>query len=162
MKPSSIASTVLIPGPATPIYTDFKAADILNYTTDTFVVNMLKGDMDPQMFHQPNLHAYDGTNSLISDVYNQTFAKYKALYKLPLLSLTLDQLGESMKARNAYNLAGATGTLLGVGTATPSVTIEVPAANPGAVIPVTGLTSAGSELYGGTRSRTSRSIRVKA
>jgi hypothetical protein len=138
------------PGPATPIYTDYKAADILNYTTDTFVVNMLKGDMDPQMFHQPNLHAYDGTNSLISDVYNQTFTKYKALYKLPVLSLTLDQLGEGMKARNAYNLAGATGTMVGVGTATPSVAITVPPANQGAVIPVTGLASNGSELYGGT------------
>jgi hypothetical protein len=138
------------PGPETPIYTDYKAADILNYTTDTFVVNMLKGDMDPQMFHQPNLHAYDGTISLISDVYNQTFTKYKALYKLPVLSLTLDQLGEGMKARNAYNLAGATGTLVGVGTATPSVAITVPPANQGAVIPVTGLASNGSELYGGT------------
>jgi hypothetical protein len=139
------------PGPAQPPYDTFTAEDILNYTSDVFVVNMLKGDMDPQMFHQPNLHAYNGTNSLLSDVYTQTFAKYKAVYKLPVLSLTLDQLGESMKARNAYNVAAPTGTLIGVGTATPSVSIAVPAANPGAVIPVTGLPSAGAELYGGTK-----------
>ena len=147
IPPNSPVGT--LPAPLPP-YNTFTAAQILDYTSDIFVVNMLKGDMDPQMFHQPNLHAYDGTNSLISDVYNQTFTKYKALYKLPVLNLTLDQLGESMKARNAYNLAGATGTIVGVGTATPSVSITVPAANPGAVISITGLTSNGSELYGGT------------
>ncbi|HEX4488586.1 MAG TPA: hypothetical protein VH088_20070, partial [Terriglobales bacterium] len=138
------------PGPAQPPYDSVTAPQILDYTTDTFVVNMLKGDMDPQMFHQPNLHAYDGVNSLMSDVYNQTFTKYKALYKLPVLSLTLRQLGDSMQARNAYNLAGATGTIVGVGSATPSVSVTVPAANPGAVISITGLASNGSELYGGT------------
>ena len=137
------------PGPAQPPYDSFLANDILNYTTDTFVVNMLKGDMDPQMFHQPNLHAYDGTNSLISDVYNQTFAKYKKVYKLPVLSLTIDQLGESMKARNAYNLSGATGTIVGAGTPSAEISITVPAANPGAAIPVTGLPGADAELYGG-------------
>ena len=139
------------PGPAQPPYDTYTARNSsATLHQRRFVVNMLKGDMDPQMFHQPNLHAYDGTNSLISDVYNQTFAKYKSFYKLPVLSLTLDQLGESMKARNAYNLSGATGTIVGAGTATPSVSITVPAANPGAVISVTGLSSAGSELYGGT------------
>ncbi len=148
-----------VPGPEDSTYGNYNAAQILDYTSGIFVVNMLKGDMDPQMFHQPNLHFADNAaalgvasphfSSLISDTYNQTFAKYKAVYKLPVLSLTLDQLGEAMKARNAYNLAGATGTLVGVGTATPSVAITVPPANPGATIPVSGLTSAGAEVYGG-------------
>ena len=115
--------------------------------------------MNPQMFHQPNLHFSDNTSalglltthvsSLISDTYDDTFRKYKALYKLPVLSLTLDQLAEGMKARNAYNLAGATASLIGVGTATPSISISVPSANPGAIIPVTGLNLTGSETYGG-------------
>jgi len=149
------------PGPAQPPYDSFNAAQILDYTSSSFVVNMLKGDMDPQMFHQPNLHFADNAtalgmgaphvSSLISDTYDQTFSKYKAVYKLPVLSLTLDQLGESMKARNNYNLAGANGTLIGVGTVAPAVSITVPPANPGAVVPVTGLASAGSELYGGTK-----------
>ena len=111
---------------------------------------MLKGDIDPQMFHQPNLHAYDGSNSLISDVYNQTFAKYESLFKLPVLSLTLDQLGESMKARNNYNLSGVTASLVNVGSANASVSITVPAGTvTSATIPVTGLSSNGSEVYGG-------------
>src|SRR6202012_2024581 len=36
-------------------YSTFNAAQILDYTSTTFVNNMLLGDMDPQMFHQPNL-----------------------------------------------------------------------------------------------------------
>ena len=64
-----------------------------------------------------------------------------AVYKLPVLSLTIDQLGESMKARNAYNLSGATGTIVGAGASSAQVSITVPPANPGAVIPVTGLAS---------------------
>ena len=68
-----------------------------------------------------------------------------------MLSLTIDQLGESMKARNAYNLSGATGTIVGAGTSSAQVSITVPPANPGAVIPVTGLPSANAELYGGTK-----------
>ena len=139
------------PGPAQKPYDTFLAADILNYTSDTFLVNMLKGDMDPQMFHQPNLHAYDGTNSLISDVYNQTFTKYKKVYKLPVLSLTIDQLAEGMKARNAYNLAAPTGTIVDAGTASAQVQITVPPANPGAVVPVTGVPGANAEVYGGAK-----------
>ncbi|HEX4485725.1 MAG TPA: Ig-like domain-containing protein [Terriglobales bacterium] len=148
-----------VPGPAQPPYDSYNAAQILDYTSGIFVVNMLKGDMNPQMFHQPNLHFADNTaalgsltphvSSLISDTYDRTFQKYKALYKLPVLSLTLDQIAESMKARNAYNLSGATASLVGVGTATPTVSITVPAANPGAVIPVTGLTTVNGETYGG-------------
>jgi Bacterial Ig-like domain (group 2)/Abnormal spindle-like microcephaly-assoc'd, ASPM-SPD-2-Hydin len=149
-----------VPGPAQSPYDSYNAAQILDYTSGIFVVNMLKGDMNPQMFHQPNLHFADNTaalgsltphvSSLISDTYDQTFQKYKALYKLPVLSLTLDQLAESMKARNAYNLSGATASLVGVGTATPTVSITVPATNPGAVVPVTGLTTVNGETYGGT------------
>ena len=147
------------PGPAQPPYDTFDAAQILDYTGTSFVVNMLKGDMNPQMFHQPNLHFVDNTaalglltphiSSLISDTYDDTFKKYKAVYKLPVLSLTLDQLAERMKARNAYNISGATASIVGVGTASPSVSISVPAGNPGAIIPVTGLSAAGAELYGG-------------
>src|SRR6202012_451636 len=69
-------------------YNNYTGAQILDFVTTGFVNNMLKGDMDPQMFHQPNLHAYDGTHSMISDTYDMTFSKYKALYNLPVLSPT--------------------------------------------------------------------------
>ncbi|HEY7616476.1 MAG TPA: choice-of-anchor D domain-containing protein, partial [Terriglobales bacterium] len=136
--------------PVQPPFNTFTWPDILNFTSDSFVVNMLKGDMNPQMFHQPNLHDYDGLgHSLISDTYDQTFSKYKALYTLPVLNLSLDQLGESMKARDRYNKSGVTGSW--TGGAAPSVTLSMPAAAevPSATIPVTGLNSVGAEVYGG-------------
>jgi len=131
-------------------YSTYTGAQILDFVTTGFVNNMLMGDMDPQMFHQPNLHAYDGTHSLISDTYDMTFSKYEALYKLPVLSPTLDQTAEAMKARNAYNLSGVTGMI--VGGSSPTITVSMPAtaAVTSATIPVTGLNSTGAEQYGTT------------
>jgi hypothetical protein len=139
---------------------------------------MLMGDMDPEMFHQPDLHFSDnyasltnpapsgtipasvtsflGTatthvSSLISDTYDLTFSKYEALYKLPVLTPTLDQMAVLMQNRNTYNLSGVTASIVGAGTASPSLVVTMPstATVPTAVIPVTGLTSTGAELYGG-------------
>jgi hypothetical protein len=149
------------PGPAQPPFDTYVANDILNFVSGSFVVNMLKGDMNPEMFHQPNLHFSDNAanlgltgshvSSLLTDTYDQAFAKYKSLYKLPVLSPTLDQTAVLMQNRNAYNLSGVTASLVGVGSPTPQITITMPstATLPSAVIPVTGLTSTGSELYGG-------------
>ena len=146
-----------VPGPAQPPYDTYNAAQILDFVSNSFVVNMLKGDMDPQMFHQPDLHFSDnaaalglsGTHlsSLISDTYNQTFSKYEALYKLPVISLTLDQLGQAMQNRNEYNLSGVTASLTGVGGSSPSISITTP--NGAAMVPVSGLNSNGAESYGG-------------
>ena len=148
--------------PVQPPYDTYTAAQILDFTSTQFVVNMLKGDMNPQMFHQPDLHFSNNaaalgltgthTSSLISDTYNQTFTKYKALYKLPILSLTLDQLGQKMQDRNNYNLSEVTATITGVNSATPQISITVPTGSSvtSASIPVTGLNSTGAETYGGT------------
>ena len=139
-------------------YNNYNAAQILDYTSSTFVNNMLLGDMDPQMFHQPNLHFSDngpslgtGTHvsSLISDTYDQTFAKYKALYQLPVLTPTQTQMATAMQGRNSFNLSQVTASV--VGGADPIMHITVPAAAPvtSAVIPVTGINSTGAESYGG-------------
>src|SRR5256885_8774006 len=113
---------------------------------------MLMGDIDPQMFHQNNLHDYDGQgHSLLSDSYDQTFAKYERLYKLPVVSPTLDQLGQNMQNRNAYNLSTATASLTSASGSNLTISITVPATAsvPSAIIPITGLYSAGAEPYGG-------------
>jgi hypothetical protein len=137
--------------PAVPPYNTFTASQILDYVSNTFVSNMIMGDEDPQMFHQPNLHDYDGLgHSLIRDTYDNTFTKYKALYNLPVLSLTLDQLGRSMQDRNTYNLSGVTASLVGA-SGTRQIVLTMPPGStvPSASIPVTGLASTGSESYGG-------------
>ncbi len=171
------------PPAADPPFNTYNAAQILDFTSSAFVTNMLMGDMDPQMFHQPDLHFSDNypaltatpfgvpttpvvmlpglssphVSSLISDTYNLTFTKYKALYKLPVLSPTLDQMGVLMQNRNTYNLAGVTASITAANTANAQITITMPtsATVPTAIIPVTGITTNGGvvgngyEVYGG-------------
>ena len=131
-------------------FAGYNGQQILDYVSTSFVNNMLLGDMDPQMFHQPNLHAYDGVHSMIGDTFDMTFQKYEAVYSLPVINPTQDQTAELMKARNNYNLSGVTASW--VGGATPSISITVPAdaSVPSAVIPVTGWNSTGAEAYGST------------
>jgi hypothetical protein len=132
---------------AQPPYATYNVQQIKDNISQSFIVDMLKGDMDPEMFHQPNLVAYDGTHSLITDLYDETFTTYASLYKLPVLSPTLQQLAASMQARNNYNLSGVTASLV----ANTSIEITVPstATVTSATIPVTGLNSTGAEVYGG-------------
>ncbi|PYU60121.1 MAG: hypothetical protein DMG56_16560 [Acidobacteria bacterium] len=138
--------------PVQPPYNTFTAAQILDYVSSGFVTGMLMGDMDPQMFHQNNLHDYDGQgHSLISDAYDQAFSKYKQLYNLPVVSPTLDQLGQNMQNRNAYNLSTATASLTSLSGSNLTISITVPATAtvPSAIIPITGLNGVGAETYGG-------------
>jgi hypothetical protein len=166
-----------VPAPDPPFNT-YNAAQVLDFTSTAFLNNMLIGDMDPEMFHQPDLHFSDnyanltnsapsgtipasvtsflGTatthvSSLLSDTYDLTFSKYEALYKLPVLTPTLDQMGVLMQNRNTFNLSGVTASIVAAGTTNQQIVITMPstATVPAAVIPVTGLTSTGSELYGG-------------
>src|SRR6266576_1388533 len=133
-------------------YNTFTAAQILDYVSSGFVTGMLMGDIDPQMFHQNNLHDYDGQgHSLLSDAYDQAFNKYERLYKLPVVSPTLDQLGQNMQNRNAYNLSTATASFTSASGSNLTISITVPATASvaSAIIPITGLYSAGAEPYGG-------------
>ena len=132
-------------------YNTYTYQQIVSDVSSTLLSDMLEGDMDPQMYHMSNLHNYDGAgHTLLTDVYDQTFNTYLGLYKLPVLSPTLDVLAQNMQNRNAYNLSGVTASLT-MGS-TPSVSITVPAGSavPSATVPVTGLNSTGAELYGGT------------
>jgi hypothetical protein len=56
-----------------------------------------------------------------------------------------------MQNRNSFNLSGVTASVSGIGSPNPQITITMPsgAQVPSAIIPVTGLTSTGSEIYGG-------------
>jgi hypothetical protein len=177
LAPTAPAGTVPAPDPP---FNTYNAAQVLDFTSTAFVNNMLMGDMDPEMFHQPDLHFSDnyanltnaapsgtipasvtsflGTatthvSSLLSDTYDLTFSKYEAVYKLPVLTPTLDQMGVLMQNRNSFNLAGVTASISAANTPQAQIIITMPAAtstSPAtAIIPVTGLTSTGSEVYGG-------------
>ncbi|MBI3475628.1 MAG: choice-of-anchor D domain-containing protein [Acidobacteria bacterium] len=115
---------------------------ILDNISDTFVVNMLRGDMDPEMFHQPNLQAYNGTNSLLGDLVDMTFTKYTDFVNFPILSPPEDAIGTEMANRSKYNLAGVSASFI------PHQRIMVTAQQT-TNVPVTGLPSVGAENYGG-------------
>jgi hypothetical protein len=182
--------TGYVPAPDPP-FNAYNASQILDFTSSIFVTNMLMGDMDPEMFHQPDLHFSDNSvalttagpvppapgvpgapfppvpipgvtagaphvSSLLSDTYDLTFSKYKALYNLPVLSPTLDQMGLAMQSRNSYNLSGVTASIIGAPgsqtiniTVTNAATIPVTGLSASGLPPQTGLGQPGLEIYGG-------------
>jgi hypothetical protein len=116
--------------------------EILGNISDTLVTYLLKGDLNPLMFHQPNLRAYDGQRSLLGDLLNMTIDKYSRLVNFPVLSPTMAAVGDKMIARAKYNEAGVSAVLI------PGRGLVITAAN-AAVVPITGLNIAGAESYAG-------------
>lgn len=126
---------------------DLTYDEILDDQSELLLGYLLKGDLDPWMFHQPNLVAYDGVHSLLGDLLDRTFAKYASYFNLPVLSPTMDALGVKVANRMNYNASGVKATL----NPNKTITLTVTRA---AIIPVTGLKVAATattsnESYGG-------------
>jgi hypothetical protein len=107
-------------------------AQILDKESDMLLQNLLRGDIDPWMFHVTNMRFYDSarTKSLITDLIDATVAKYDKIYKLPMTSLSQDALGKAMQDRSVYNNAGVQGTITG-----KQITLTASGA---ATVPITG------------------------
>src|SRR5437867_4497781 len=117
--------------------------EILGKESDVLLQYLLRGEIDPWMFHQANLRAYDGVHSLLGDLLDRTLEKYSRIFVLPIRSLTLASLGEWTQARMQYNAAGIQASFVhSQGTMTITATEA-------AVVPVTGLCAESSEVYGG-------------
>lgn len=113
---------------------DKESNDLLSY--------MLRWDLDPWMFHQPNTATYDGTHSLLGDLLDRTMQKYVAAYNLPVRNLQQHEVGQLMANRMAYDKSGASAVL----TPCKSITVTTQQSAP---VPVTGLSSRRAETYGG-------------
>ena len=122
---------------------DLSYAEILDKESDVLLQYLLRGEIDPWMFHQSNLRAYDGVHSLLGDLLDRTLDKYRAIFTLPIRSLTLAQLGEWTRRRMEYDAGGIRATLA---PDQRSITLTATRA---AVVPVTGLCTATAEQYGG-------------
>jgi hypothetical protein len=120
--------------------------EILDKESDVLLSYLLKGDIDPWMFHQANLKAYDGSHTLLTDLLDRTLEKYNALFEVPILSPTQDEAGEQMNLRMKYNGAGVRASVMPGG----SITLT---AQKAASVPLTGLRTGGAEaeaeVYGG-------------
>ncbi|MDB5096341.1 MAG: hypothetical protein JWM80_762 [Cyanobacteria bacterium RYN_339] len=91
---------------------DLSYDEILEDQANALLAYLLKGDVDPWMFHQPNMRAYDGTHSLLGDLLDRTFAKYGTLMTFPIESPTMEALAESVAARMAYDAASVKATIM--------------------------------------------------
>jgi hypothetical protein len=114
---------------------------ILDSESNILLNHLLAGDINPVMFHQTNLRAYDGTHTLMTDLLDQVISKYAALRTLPIVSLPLDEMGARMQDRAARDAAGVSATI------SPGKSITVRAAQ-AVRVPVTGAVGAGAEAYG--------------
>ena len=104
---------------------------------------MLAGDIDPWMFHQSNLRAYDGTHTLFTDLADRLLAQYQALRVLPIISLSMSEIAARMQDRAALQSAGLVATI-GPG---PTITLRATRA---VRVPVTGARASNAEAYGQT------------
>jgi hypothetical protein len=103
---------------------------------------MLRGEMNPWMFHQPNLVAYDGVHSLLTNLLDATLAKYYSMYNVPVLALSTDDIGGWMRERMVFRAADVSGVVA------PDGAITITSAS-GATVPITGASVAGADAYGG-------------
>jgi hypothetical protein len=118
--------------------------EILNQESQTLLTYLLKGDIDPWMFHQTNMRAYSSGHTLLGDLLDQTFQKYSQYYNLPLINKTMNDLGVTVASRMQYNKAGVTASIV------PGVSITL-TAQQACRVPVTGLNASGAETYGGQK-----------
>lgn len=116
--------------------------EILDKESQMLLTYLLKGDLDPWMFHQPNLRAYDGTHTLLGDLLDLTLQKYSQYYNLPIVNPHMDALGLNVAAWMQYITAGVTASIV------PGASITI-TAQQSTLVPITGLNSKRSEVYGG-------------
>lgn len=122
--------------------------EVLDKESEIWLRYLLKYDIDPIMFHQPNLRAYaiGSTATLLGDLIAATLNKYNALFALPILSPSEEDAGVAMAARMAYNGSGVAGTLL-LGSSKNSIRLTTAHA---VTVPLTGINYGQKvEAYGG-------------
>lgn len=122
---------------------DLTYDELLGKESDVLLQYLLRGEIDPWMFHQANLRAYDGVHTLLGDLLDRTLEKYSRIFVLPVRTQPMAALGQWMKNRMRYNAAGIRCSFV-----PDRGTLTITATN-AAVVPVTGLCSESSENYGG-------------
>jgi hypothetical protein len=85
---------------------DLTIEEIIDREADTILRYMLAFDIDPLMFHQANLRAYDGVHSVLGDLIDRVVLRYNAVYgDVPIVSLSMHAIGEEMAQRAVYDSA---------------------------------------------------------
>jgi MYXO-CTERM domain-containing protein len=146
-RPSGLSYNVSLPAEWMARYGDthggvFSYEQILAACSDTLARDLLRGDYDPWMFHQPNVRDIGGGRSLLSDLMDATLDKYAARATFPVVSPTMNELARKVKERMALDASGVSATI------EPGARLTVRVTN-AATIPITGLCTPSAESYGG-------------
>ncbi len=119
-------------------------AEVLDKESQFLLFYALRGDIDPQMYHQANMRAYDGAHSLLSDLHGAALAKVRLYSNLPLESPALVRVGQKMASTMARNATSGFSAVLRPGD---SITVSSPVALQAVVSGVCQLL--GSDVYAG-------------
>ena len=113
-----------------------------NDSNNLLINNILAYEPYLLAFHIDNASLYDGTHSMFTDLMDAIVAKYKKLFKLPVLTVEMKDLAPVL-TRASLNASGV------VGVYTPGVSVVLTTTK-AATIPVTGICSQAScGTYGG-------------
>lgn len=117
--------------------------EILDKESDVILGYLIRGNINPLMFHQTNTRFYSKTQSLQTDLLDRVFQKYDALFAIPILSLQMDDIGNRMRQKGDFLDSGVTATW-NPATKVLSITTVRPTS-----VPVTGIRTGkdGEELY---------------
>jgi len=121
---------------------DLSYTEILDVESTLLLQDLLRGANDPWMFHQANTRNYGSGQSLLTDLHDSLLTKYAAASKVPIVSDTMDVLGNRVAMRMTYDRSQAAGVI------GPGAQITVSVVN-AASVPVTGLCTATAETYAG-------------
>jgi hypothetical protein len=122
---------------------DLTYDEILDKESDVLLQYLLRGEVDPWMFHESNLRAYDGVHTLLGDLLDRAVAKYRKLLVLPIVSPNFVTTGTWVDNRMRCDAAGIRASF------TPTQGTMTITASEAVIVPVTGLSSGSSETYGG-------------
>jgi hypothetical protein len=91
---------------------DLAYSEIIEQESDVILRYLLAWDLNPLMFHQMNVRAYDGTHSLLGDLIDATVTKYQQLLNLPIRAWSLHDVGERLAMRRARAAANVSATIV--------------------------------------------------
>lgn len=118
-------------------------AEVLDKESQFLLFYMLRGDIDPQMYHQANMRAYDGVHSLLSDLHDRALQKLRMFSNLPVESPDMVRVGRKMADTMARNATALSATLR------PGDAITLSSPVPLRVVVSGVCVTLGSEVYAG-------------
>jgi hypothetical protein len=129
------------------IYTTFWGraltyTEMLDKESENLFRYMMQGEIDPHMYHQPNVRAYDGVHTLLGDLHDMAIQKYRKYSTLPIQSPEMQEAGARMANTMARNGSGLTAAITPATSVTFSSPVDVEFA-------LSGVCSIGSESYSG-------------